>query len=462
VIEIPRTLARQFRGLLRKSVLAADPRGPCPLVLIRAGKNGLTLSCQQGDVGLRFHLSGRLPAASVALPATALADLEGPADEVVSLEQSGPMVVQATWPDGGMTRRYDTADPATQPAFPELPGDALEMPAEFLSALGEATRTTSRKVVRYALSCILLSGKSGEVIGTDGRQLLLQGGFPLPWGEDLLIPSLPAFTLRELASLTPIRLGKVAERVLLGVGPWLFALRVEANQRYPDVTSVIPRVGSSSTLLHVDPEDAEVLIKTLPHLPGAKEVNAPVTLDIGKVITVRADAEKESSAEVVLTRSRAEGPPTSVVMDRHFLLRAVQLGFHTITVVKPDCPLLCRDERRTYLWMPLGPGEPSATEPARCKQITANTTSAIQPEPEIERSPAMPSNNGSSTETPRDGPGSDDTTDLLAEAEELRALLQDGVVRAGRLIAALRHQRKQTRALHSALTSLRRLQQLDS
>ena len=50
--------------------------------------------------------------------------------------------------------------------------------------------------------------------------------------------------------------------------------------------------------------------------------------------------------------------------------------------------------------------------------------------------------------------------DPLAEAEALRTLLQDAAVRASRLIGALKHQKRQSRAVQTAMASLRRLQEL--
>jgi hypothetical protein len=47
--------------------------------------------------------------------------------------------------------------------------------------------------------------------------------------------------------------------------------------------------------------------------------------------------------------------------------------------------------------------------------------------------------------------------DLVAEAEALRSGVQDLLTRVTRLIAALKHQRRQTRALQAAAASLRQL-----
>ena len=49
-------------------------------------------------------------------------------------------------------------------------------------------------------------------------------------------------------------------------------------------------------------------------------------------------------------------------------------------------------------------------------------------------------------------------TDPIAEAEELRVALQLALARTGRLIAALKQERRQSRVVATALASLRRLQ----
>jgi hypothetical protein len=48
--------------------------------------------------------------------------------------------------------------------------------------------------------------------------------------------------------------------------------------------------------------------------------------------------------------------------------------------------------------------------------------------------------------------------EVIAEADALRALLSDAAGRAARLLAALKQERRQNRAVHQAMQSLRQLQ----
>ncbi len=57
----------------------------------------------------------------------------------------------------------------------------------------------------------------------------------------------------------------------------------------------------------------------------------------------------------------------------------------------------------------------------------------------------------------RDGPPPADAPDPLAEAEALRAALADAGLKAGRLVAALKHRRREQKALTQAWSSLKAL-----
>ena len=73
----------------------------------------------------------------------------------------------------------------------------------------------------------------------------------------------------------------------------------------------------------------------------------------------------------------------------------------------------------------------------------------------------VPPNNGRSPEPqrPPDSPnGGGGLNDLIAEAELLRTILGDASARTARLVAALKQQRRQSRAVQQAMQSLRQLQ----
>jgi hypothetical protein len=70
-----------------------------------------------------------------------------------------------------------------------------------------------------------------------------------------------------------------------------------------------------------------------------------------------------------------------------------------------------------------------------------------------------PTNNGHSPESRVRDPQLEkwDFEDVIAEAEALRTVVQDANARTTRLLAALKHQRRQSRAVRAAMQSLQQL-----
>jgi hypothetical protein len=474
MIELPRALARDFRAVLRRTLADVAPRGPLPAVLCRAGPDGLSLHAGLGELAVRHHRVGASPFAEMAFLGAVLASFEGVSSVPVMLEEIEPGRGRARWDEGGAVRvaEFPTVAADSVPPFPDLPGNWTPLPDGFVAALGEAALTTAdQECSRLALVRVQLRGRAGEVIASDGRQLLVQAGFPLPWEEDLIVSRLPAFAGRLLASVTPVAIGRTETRVAVQAGPWTFTLPIDMTARYPDVRGVIPRPSDRSTRLRLGPGDAALLIKALPSLPGRDDDFRPVTLDLATRPAVRARAEKgDAEEEVVLARSTVTGPPVRLVSDRRYLLRALRLGFTEIEVGPGDRPVVCRDGKRTYLWMHLSAKE--ALPPASVTRMPESTVpSAPTPEklPDPTRRIAMSRSVPPTSADPRNGavagPSTNGATEagleeLLVEGEALRVLLHEAHGRLGRLLGGLKLYRRQAKAVETALASLRPFQRV--
>ena len=469
MIALPRSLARQFRVFLRRCLQPPGPREP-PLLRLQVGPRGLELAARQQECTLRYRQVGSFPPEALVFRADLLADIEGK-DGMVTLAAIGEDKGEARWNDGGVprVRPFDVLPPDKMPELPEPSARLKPLEPSFLPALAEAARTTARDGVRFAMTRIQMQGRRGQLVATDGRQLLVQGGFALPWSEDVLIPALPLFVSRDLPSDGPLAIGRTAHHVSLRIGPWLFHLDIDANGRFPNVDTVIPRLNSRDSRLHLSEDDARFLVHVLPRLPGSKEHLAPLTLDLGKQVILRARAEDALQvSEVLLSGSSCQGPPVRVACNRHFLRRVAQLGFRELHIQNAKTPLLCRDDMRTYLFMPLDGALPPAADAVRLVSgEAAPIILPLKPKPENPRRrevmPRPPLNNeesgngSASMPSPALSQSNDDALDPLAEAEALRSLLHDAQFRLSRLLSALKQQRRQTRALRTAMDSLRNL-----
>lgn len=468
MLKVPRDLLRHFRAVLRQSLLAVAPRGPWPVVLAQADREGLTLQASQGELALRYRQPGAAGRGTLAIPGEVLAQFEGRRADLVSLEFMGPGKGKANWADAGVPRtiEFELAKPDSVSVFPDLPRQFSPIPASLLEALAEAAHTTPRDNVRYTLTRVLLRGKAGQVVSTDCKQLLVQSGFPFPWSDDVLVPRVPAFGLKELAGEQAVVLGRTRDHVAVQAGGWTFLLLIDTTGRYPNVDQVIPRPGLPGTCLRVHPADAAFLLQTFPRLPGKKDLFAPATLDLTSQAALRVhDIERDQVTEVLLARSTVTGPPVRLCLNRRYLERLLHLHFQEVMILGPDKPLLCRDQERLYLFMPLeGNGALAPTKGMFRLASTANPAPRAKPPTERKTDPMPPVHPNSQgpqhqhptpSEADRDG-----FTELLTEAEALRTLLQNATVRAGRLVAALKQQRQQGRAVRQAMRSLRRLTQL--
>jgi hypothetical protein len=465
LIELSRALARQLRTVLRRTLLDQETRTAWPPLLFRSTANGLTVSASLGDIAVAYRHAAPGSPAVLAFPASVLAQSEARTDTPVLLGPVTERAGQARWLDTGTPRtvEFETVAPDSLPPLPPLPKKLVAMPDDFLRGLGAAVQTTARASTRCAWTRLQLCGPSGQLIATDGRQLLIQSGFTFPWQGTILVPRLSLFGRRGAPVSGPVALGRTQTHLVLTVGDWAFWLTLDTTSRFPKVEGVLPR-ATAAARLQLDPADAALLMTTLPKLPGLDADHAPVTLDLSTPPAVRAQPQQGGPAtEIALTRSAVSGRGVRVVTDRHFLLRAIQLGFREVQVVQPNAPLLCRDPQRTYVWMPLDPQSalPPAQDRRRRSSAATTTPSPAQPQPEPRRTgmPAptgnghVPEDHASSTAPDRSG----GLNDLIAEVESLRNLLGDAASRAHRLLAALKQHRRQAKAVQAAVTSLRQL-----
>ncbi|MCA1687002.1 MAG: hypothetical protein LC745_13740, partial [Planctomycetia bacterium] len=296
------------------------------------------------------------PEEAIALPLDALADFEGKGDTPVVLEVAAPGRTVARWEDRNVpqTREYTVPDLAGLPPFPSPPTSWETSPSDLLDALAEAALTTDEGSTRYSLDSLQLRGDTGEVVATDGRQILIQGGFRFPWDGDLLVRRTPLFASRALPRDRPVGVGRTDGHVAVRAGDWAVWLTVRGDARFPRIEQAIPDAAAVTTRLRLDPEDAAFLGRVLDRLPGADEANAPATVDLNGQVAVRArGVEQAKATELVLANSSYSGAPVRVNTNRAFLARAVRLRFAEVEIVDAASPVTFRDRHRTFCFQPL-------------------------------------------------------------------------------------------------------------
>jgi len=480
MITITRRQARTLRAVFRRHALGIAHKGLVPPLVFTVDPDaGLRVRHHQASLAVECLLPGADgPCEAIALPLDALGDFEGRDDGRVVLEAAGPGHTVARWQEGGipLSREYAAPDASGLPPFPGQSASFEACPAGLLDALAEATLTTDEGSTRYALDCIQLKGAAGEVVATDGRQILIQGGFRFPWDGDLLVRRTPLFAGRGLPRDRPVGVGRTETHVAIRAGNWTAWLTVRPDARFPRIEQAIPDAAAAATRLRLDPADAAFLAQALDRLPGSDEANSPATLDLNGRVAVRArGAGQAGVTELVLARSGYTGPPVVVNANRAYLARAVRLGFDHGEFLDADSPVVCRDRHRVFCFQPLSKG--SAIGPSDDVTRVESTASTPRPvarpaathrgEPPVhdERPQSgAPSQAGGTTGRhagTSDGPGPVGLAALIREAEALHEALAGAKARAGRLVVALRRQRKQARLMTSTIAALKQLKLQD-
>jgi hypothetical protein len=333
----------------------AGRKGRPPAVGLAAGPDGLRIRLAGEEVAVEYLHPGASETARLVVPLDALAACAGNAGACV-LKPALNGHVAVAWAGGSAAPgKLFPAEGLEVPDFPAWPEANAANGPELLAALDRAAQVTSRDSGRLALQRIQLRGRKGDVVATDGRQLLIQGGFTFPWREDLLVAAAPVFGATELAG-GAVRVARSAVHVLFRSGPWTVACKVADGDRYPHVDSVLPRPGAPRTAWRLGPGERALLVRTLPALPAGRDDPAPVTVDLGPPVVLRAEDERHHRpVEVPLPGSWVEGPPVRFSTDRRLLRTACRLGFEEVALTGADKPAVCRDGDRVYAWVLLAP-----------------------------------------------------------------------------------------------------------
>lgn len=328
MITFPRSLARRFRGVYRRHALGISTRGILPPVFFHAVETQLRIRHRHEALAVEYLHEGKLrKPETISLPLDALADFEGRDDTSVVLEAVRPDTTVARWEDHGIpvVREYHVPAIETASDFPALPARLEPALGNLLDALVEASRTCDETSTRYALGCIQLRGDVHQIVATNGRERLIQGGYQFPWSRDFLVESNPVLSCKEFGRNESLAIGRTDTHFVLPVGPWTLYLELQTEGRYPEVDSVLPDDASSITRLSLDPEDAAFLLPALDRLPGASERDAPATLDLNGGIAIRARGEDQHNPTELHGGARkhhrlfnARGIPNIEARDRRF------------------------------------------------------------------------------------------------------------------------------------------------
>lgn len=490
MLSISRPNIQEFYRVLQKAGLLKNPRTRAPgSVRFSADRDGLTLLSQDHRLTVSLRISHSCEPCILGIPVACLADCSQRSEGDVSIapRDNGAIV---SWTDRSVPveREYDLIDSDHFVDVPTSPEVWSDNPASLLDALRDAMRITDPGSTRYALSCVQLDGKDGEIASTDSHQALVQKGFTFPWNEKLLISTSKIFEATVLPRDAAVRVGKTEKHVHFAVGPWRIAFDIQTEGRFPDVRRIIPDDAAVSSKLQLHTADAQFLAQRIDQLPMSDDPEQPVTVDLNGSVAIRSRRSKDAVAtELVLGRSQRLGNEVRFATDRRYLKRAIDLGFSEVGVTSKDGPAICRDAHREFLWAILSsdatvpPSDQiiqinSIAEPAPQNQpdqpvILATSSensdssqrrsrSQSQPIRHLKTSKRTSSRKATMSKNP-DSASTPTEAELITQLLELRTKLRTIESSIVTIARHLRSRRKQQQQMKATLASLKQLQTLD-
>lgn len=463
MIQISRDLVGRLQRVFRKAAKKDGRRSP--ILVFQADRTGLVIHCHS-TIAVEYRLSGYFPECRFGLPFSALADFAGRDIMPVTLAPFDCDIV-ATWSDAGIPQRrsYSAMEADKLPSIEALPETSRIGDKGTLATFAEACRSAASERSRYALECLCLRGSAGQIVATNGSQLLVVGELAFPWKDDVLVPAHEVLGCRDLPADRPVEVARTENHVVVSVGPWTIWLPIEKEARFPRVEDVIPDHNFDSTHLQLSENDRQFLCRSLPKLPVTNEMNRPVTIDCNGHVAIRSLSEDGHCTELTLSASKYTGDQTRLITNRD-LLRAVELGFTELHLHGNKRPIVGRDGRRQYVWQPLT-GSPVESRPDAAHIVSDSRDEPVAITPSVTKE--IPLKNEPKTRETVPEPQAavasnvpnartDAVADLIDEAEEIKRMLRDTTGRLNDLIIKLRGHRRQAKAVQSTLASLRQLE----
>ena len=177
MISIPAILAIACGNVFRR--LLAPARHSARTFVLVSSKEGVCLRCVTDKIIVEALHPEPGDDLQAVLPLELLTSIDGRRSDGLTLALKGTKI-EARWTSGGVPQTrlisHEPPKPQDLPAWPKMHESNS---AELLVALDNASQVVAKDNVKFATDRLALCGSTGNVIGTDGRQLLVLGKFEI-------------------------------------------------------------------------------------------------------------------------------------------------------------------------------------------------------------------------------------------------------------------------------------------
>lgn len=418
-------------------------------VFFTRSNDGVRISTSTNDSDLSFTISECEISQSFTLPWSFIKEVAAKKHDTLTLEIQGSDI-SATYSLGGVPqhRTFPLQQGFAFPVFPSLK-NSVTFPNTIFDALQDASKCVDPDNARYSLGAICLRGERSQIMSTDGRQALMQDGFAFPWDHDVLCPVSKVFGAKELRdNSTTVNIGFENEKLCFEAGNIAFSFS-PIEGKFPRLERFTDN-NSRFSWLDIDQMDADFVAQRLDNMPGKSNSDSPIYIELNGHVSVRGhDTVQSSATDLRLVRSRYEGKPVVMSMNRKYLKNALNFRVNRIGF-DPDenSPIVAYGDRKTFVIMPLEINQPEVAS----EQITVLASDAVstkQSKPKLEVQKPQPVK---TSEKPKS------KGQLLEEAEKLREALRVSLVGVNGLIREIKSQKRHDKLLRDTVASLRKLQ----
>jgi len=355
------------------------------------------------------------------------------------------------------------------PVTPRIKTEAIVLPPEIRRSIHEAMECSSTDETRYVLNGTFIdtsNPRANYIVGTDGKHLYSANSFTLPLKKSVIIPNHKFLGWKEFNADGEWQMKLDENAVQISSRRWRFvSKKIDGN--YPNWRQTIPNPDTAKTHITLDPAKLEVLIKLIHRMPchdAEKFQTIGLSVHGGQFLLMGKDHNNEPWTRVPVSDAKAEGPEVTVFLSRRFVIKALQFGLNTISLISFVSPLRFHNKGRQMIVMPLRPdgGSTQPPAPAPPQQPAPVNMPPTRPVPPPAPKPMI-------TNPTSEGPTqSNEQKNAVEEAIDMTLLIRDKLNDGFNLLRDLsvklktinRDQKASAREMQSVRSTLRSIQGL--
>jgi hypothetical protein len=332
----------------------------------------------------------------------------------LSMNTKDEVTIRTFWRDTPMEEKVHVPYNDDWPKQVVVDAEPVQLPENFRATFKEAMECASEDTSRPVINSVYLDveDKKGHyVVGTNGRHLFSANSFTFGFKQSVVIPTRKFLEWNgwwdegeaTLAIKPPAKKDEFPW-LQFKVNQWTFTTR-GCVEEYPKWKNVVPAEECRPTV--TIPADAVAsVLEVLARLPGAEDTNKGVTLNVSKNTLVLSGRSKDQPqpVSVPIVDAQIKGLPSTVTLNREYMIRALKFGLLDINIVDELRPVVFQARGRKMVVMPLRPdaGTTAPKPPAPPQPPTTSTATnqpAEQPNEERKEMPKQTTNTNTTTTT---------------------------------------------------------------